>query len=278
MGNGLVKLSRSGHVPYAVVFVHGWGGDSEATWDRFPDALARMEGAGKLDAFFLHYPSMTHTMPFCASKLRQFFADVAREPVQCLLRDSLPSGAMARGANAKYERILVVAHSMGAVIARRALLDLPANGVQSDAFRLLFFAPAHCGSNLALLIGSGFGLDRIGFAKVVGEAARMLLPSLRDLEVGSAALRKMSVDVMRAHQSRDGGVEHLRAAVYHAQNDKVVEQDDFEGDPPFEPVMDKNHRSICKPSSEYAVPVDALKGLIAAALERLKFPASSGLD
>ena len=53
-----------------------------------------------------------------------------------------------------------------------------------------------------------------------------------------------------------------RAKVLHAQRDHVVERLRFDNDFPFEPISKHNHRSICKPTSDYLVPVDALMELL----------------
>jgi hypothetical protein len=57
-------------------------------------------------------------------------------------------------------------------------------------------------------------------------------------------------------------IDHLRAKVYHARSDKVVVQNDFDPDYPFEPVMGTNHRTICKPLEAYRTPVEALSAML----------------
>lgn len=270
MPNSQVLLSQGQQVSCAVVFVHGWGGDGRMTWEHFPEILASLADAAQLDAFFVEYPSREHTVVFCAAKLRQFFYDLVDNPVEAILKKSLPTDAAPRPLATRYERIVVVAHSMGAVISRRALLDLGLLGLPENdlkRFRLLFFAPAHCGSNIARLISSGFGLDFLPGARLVGEVARWFMPSLSDLEPGSQTLTKLVTDARAERQVHKEVAAYLCAKVYHAQGDKVVEQNDFEGDCPLDPVMRRDHRSICKPDNAYLIPAKALSQQLSDAFE-----------
>ncbi|HEY7248668.1 MAG TPA: alpha/beta fold hydrolase [Xanthobacteraceae bacterium] len=255
----------------AILFIHGWGGNAGGTWESFPQLAATMSEASGADIFFLDYPSLESQVPFCAAQLRSFLMDLVRAPADTIINSSLPATAPRRTRAMRYRRIVVIAHSMGAVIARRALLDLdlpPPDGLTDDElgrFAFLFFAPAHCGSAIPLLIGSGLGLDFLPGAKLIGALARLWFQSLRDLEEGSAFLAKLAQDnkqTREARTGRGGSIGHLRAIVYHAHNDRVVSQNGFDQDPPFRPVMDQNHRSICKPNAEYREPFEALRAIL----------------
>jgi len=255
----------------AAVFIHGWGGDAGGTWEMFPKALTTLPAAASADAYLVDYPSISHQVPFCAAQLRRFLVDLVEAPVEVMINRSLPSGAPRRSPNDTYERIILVGHSMGAVIARRALLDIEKAPPPSitpkhlEKFKLLFFAPAHLGSDLPLLIGAGFHLDKLPAAKLIGSLILLWKPSLRDLEKGSASLNKLASDCRELRERREAKGEsttHLRANVYHAERDRVVYQDDFDNDFPFTPVMQRNHRNVCKPDASYLTPVEALRKLL----------------
>jgi hypothetical protein len=256
----------------AIVFVHGWGGNAGDTWETFPQAVCMLPEAGNADIFFLDYPSVRSQVPFCSAQLRRFLVDLVRNPSTSIVNGSLPRNALKRAHSARYERICIVAHSMGAAISRRALMDLDqrtADGLTDKelaAFRLLFFAPAHSGSSIPLLIGSGLGINFLPGAKAVGALLRLWLQSLRDLEEGSPFLTELlqSCQRLRAERTHSGrSIVHLRATVYHAHNDRVVSQNNFDQDPPFHPVMNQTHRSICKPNKTYHSPLEALRALLA---------------
>jgi pimeloyl-ACP methyl ester carboxylesterase len=271
MPNSVALLCRSPRPGTAVVFVHGWGGRGCGTWETFPQFAATMPETSDADLFFLEYPSLKSQVPFCAAQLRNFLVDLVRDPIDTIVGPSLPVAAPRRSQDRRYRRFIIVAHSMGAVISRRALLDLDqqAPGGLTDnelrRFQLLFFAPAHSGSAIPLLIGSGLGLDFLPGAKFVGSLARIWFQSLRDLEEGSAFLHKLADDCKQLREERTergASTHHLRAVVYHAHNDHVVSQNDFDRDRPFRPVMNRNHRTICKPSEAYREPIEAFRALL----------------
>lgn len=267
-GKSRAVFSRSKAVADAILFVHGWGGSAGETWETFPQAIASLQEAASADVFFLDYPSTKSQVAFCAAQLRMLLRDLVRRPNETIVTRSLPGLSRA---DYRYRRIIVVAHSMGAVISRRALLDLDSNDGSSltDAelakFHLLLFAPAHCGSEIPLLIGSGFGLDFVPGAALVGAMLKFWFQSLRDLQEDSPALMKLAEDNRERRgqrTTRAASVEHLRAHVYHAHHDRVVSQNAFDADYPFNPVMQQSHRSICKPDVSYTTPIEALRALL----------------
>jgi pimeloyl-ACP methyl ester carboxylesterase len=269
MRGSRVLLARVASPQTTVVFVHGWGGTAGDSWEAFPRALRFMPNASHADVFLFGYPSLQHSAEFCAAMFRKFLEDVLREPSATVVNPSLPHGAEPRADTAKYKHVLLVAHSMGAVVVRRAFLDLERHLKDRErrSVRLLFFAPAHRGSSLPLLVSSGFGLGWLPGSALVGSLLTVHYRSLQDLAVGSGFLTKLEADSGAARAALTGASElatdaHLRAHVYHAQGDKVVVQDRFDDDHPMEPIMRKNHREICKPSDAYQEPVAALRSIL----------------
>jgi hypothetical protein len=271
MPTSQILLSRHKQIKTAILFVHGFGGDAGGTWETFPQAVASLPTSAKVDVYFLEYPSLTPQVPFCAGQLLRFLIDLVRDPVNCIIDQSLPTGAPRREKSMRYQKILVVAHSMGAVITRRALMDLDLDQSQNGftdkelaKFKLLFFAPAHAGSSIPRLISSGLTLN-FSLAKLFGSLAAVWFQSLRDLEIGSTFLAQLTNDCRELRETRNerrASITHLRAVVYHARNDRVVSQNNFDQDPPFVPVNNKNHRSICKPNETYRQPIEALDALL----------------
>jgi hypothetical protein len=157
---------------------------------------------------------------------------------------------------------------MGAVVVRRALLDLDRAGMKKrerKAIRLLFFAPAHRGSTLSKLIASGLGFDFLPGSSLIGQALTVHYRSLRDLEEESQALDLLHEDSVAARARRKLRRESdadLRAYVLHARNDKVVVQDRFDEDDSGRPIGHRNHRSVCKPEGAYRRPIDELRRLL----------------
>jgi hypothetical protein len=266
-------LVQSPHAESAVVFVHGWGGSAARTWEEFPWCVASMREAASSDAYFLDYPSILPQVPFCAARFRKFLFDLVHDPIGRVVNPSLPSGAPRRTTGGRYGRIVLVAHSMGPVVVRRALLDLERadpdrlTDGELGGIRLLFFAPAHSGSRIPLLIGAGLGLDMLPGAALIGSLLKLTIQSLRDFEEGSPALQKLADDCRESRtlrEERGAATRHLRACVYHAQNDRVVAQSDFDDDFPFETVMHKNQSTVCKPEGRYTTPMEALRSVLSA--------------
>lgn len=259
----------------AILFVHGWGGDAHKTWEAFPHALRFSPETAAADAFLLTYASRKFAVETFASHMALFLRDLLHRPVAEILNGSLPRGGEPRLAAFRYERVVIVAHSMGAVISRRALLDLdelpPEKGGLADndrqKIRLLLFAPAHKGSTLPLLIASGLGLDFLPGSTLAGIALSQYYRSLRDLAVGSESLRLLEDDSKRARErhATAGITDHLVAHVYHAADDKVVEQERFDRDHKMPAIFGHHHRSVCKPTHDYRRPVAALRDVLALA-------------
>jgi pimeloyl-ACP methyl ester carboxylesterase len=249
----------------AILFVHGFGGAAVSTWESFQFHLRLSPEASDADVWFLQYPSMRHKVAWCGGVLRVFLEDLISKPSARILNPTLAViAADLREDNFHYRRIIICAHSMGAVVARRAVLDLEAKGWlsgDSPNIQLLLFAPAHKGSNLPMMAASAFGLDWLPCALLVANALRIHYRSLDDLAKGSATLRRLEAD-SRSLRRRRPNAPHFRATVLHAEHDSVVEQEPFDLDPPFLPVMGRDHRTICKPEPSYQFPIKVLAGLL----------------
>ena len=262
MPDSQTMLNRGVGIRTAIVFVHGFAGSAGGTWEEFPSAIRAMPEAALTDVFLLDYPSTKVSVQVCGEEMGAFLADLLRNPMERIVNPSLPDDAPPRPIGERYERIVIVAHSMGAVVMRRALLDLDRNGMSQEehhSLRLLLFAPAHRGSKLSKLIASGLGLDFLPGSTLIGQALRIHFRSLGDLEEKSQALTLLFDDSVAARARREARRESdadLRAYVLHARDDKVVVQDRFDEDVSGRPVGNRDHRNVCKPEEEYRRPVD----------------------
>jgi pimeloyl-ACP methyl ester carboxylesterase len=268
MPNSLALLSRT-HATKAIVFVHGFAGSADKTWEQFARSLRAMPEATDADAFFVEYESTTTPVPFCAAEFRGFLLDLLREPSTRVVNGSLPEGAPRRAPGATYGRIVLVGHSMGAVVARRALLELDRDELrpeERDLISMLFFAPAHKGAReIGRLVASGLGLDRLPGGDIIGALLRSRYRSVDDLTKKSDCLVDLDLASRSRREDRKNAGEsweYLRAHVEHAEADHVVYQDPFDDDRAIHPVMRENHRSICKPRDGYRAPVEAVRRLL----------------
>lgn len=253
----------------AIVFVHGFGGGADSTWEQFVRCLRAMPEAAVADAFFIDYPSTKHPVAFCSAKFREFLFDLLRKPSSNIVNPSLPKEAPTRAVTAAYQKIMLVGHSMGAIVARQALLDLDRDALTSAeraAIYMLFFAPAHKGArSLGKLVASGFGLDKFPGGQFLGALLLLRYRSVADLTKESDCLSDLATHskARREDRAREGqSADYLRAHVYHAENDRIVYVDTFDDDYSTNPVMAQNHRSVCKPRKDYPKPAEALRSLL----------------
>ena len=112
-----------GHVKRLVVFVHGFRGESVGTWMDFPFPVGETAYAwwNEADLLFVGYNSMKETITGVANRLRLRIADFYPQPCPKAMEIG---GVKARQlATSLYDELVLVGHSLGGVILRRALCD-----------------------------------------------------------------------------------------------------------------------------------------------------------
>ena len=97
----------------AVVMLHGFGGNRDDTWDRFPNLLAN--SLADWDIYTLGYPSRF---------LPDLFGIWSSDPDLPTLAISLATTANIEPLDG-YSSLALVGHSMGGLVAQRAILDNP---------------------------------------------------------------------------------------------------------------------------------------------------------
>jgi pimeloyl-ACP methyl ester carboxylesterase len=244
----------------AVIFVHGFSGDPITTWSDFPVLLpARQQCAGH-DFFFYGYDGLRANTNSSAALLRNF-VDRLLSGTSSLVNDSLPTDGQ-RPEDFEYTKVLFVAHSLGAVIIRRALLDLTQMDLTEKRrpwlanSKMVLFAPAHTGASvvdLALEVTTG-----MGFIKSFVGIVQFLSPLIKELKPNSIVLHDLLADTKKA---RLGGANpHLRAQkVVFAEIDNIVETIRFADDPPEDAIPGTRHTTVCKPSTDFLRPLEIVE-------------------
>lgn len=223
-----------------VIFVHGFGGSATKTW-RGMDVLLDDPRAKSADVLFYGYESLAAQAHSSATLFRKFLSEVASTGPQWL--ETLKS-AGARG-NRNYKDVLIVAHSLGAVVARRALLDtLASKPPWMQHTRLLLFGPAHKGTRLLeltkMLSGTVGSVLMNMFA-----FGRVKTPVLDDLEENSAFLVNLLAESEAA--AKAGCINPVKAeAVIFGEKDYVVRMHPFCTDPQFDVWEKEDHCSVCR--------------------------------
>jgi hypothetical protein len=177
------------------------------------------------------------------------------------VRRSSPEAARLRTGSTSYDRVTIVAHSLGSVIVRRALLDLAQDKTlrkKLGAIQVVLFAPAHLGARIVSLATEALGV----FQLPIGPLVKFRWPVLTDLEQPSqtlALLLEQTESEFAVCTTANEPTSHIIAGgVMHAEHDKIVSQNAFFRDPPMTPAPNRGHSDCCKPTAAYRDPVDFL--------------------
>lgn len=90
-----------------LIFIHGWNGDIEETWQKFPDLACRDSRLQSTDILAYAYPTYLRKRPNWR---------ITR------LADYLDEKGRSLGLFSRYEKVAVIAHSMGGIVARKMVL------------------------------------------------------------------------------------------------------------------------------------------------------------
>lgn len=233
-----------------VVFVHGFGG-GVSTWDEFDELLPLEPRAAGADLVFFTYDGLRAPVLTSAAQLRDMLDELMTSPSRCVNGTLEPEDH--RPASFAYHKLVLVAHSLGAVVTRKALLD--AYRVRApwlDRVELVLFAPAHRGAPVIDVARETLGLFHAAMMTVMKVVTTYSV--LADLEPDSPLLADLRAQTERALSA---GARTLAARhVATAAHDKVVAHLDFVlEDAPAVPLPG-SHTSICKPSDNYTSPIE----------------------
>lgn len=254
---GLGSLAHWSVLParHLVVFVHGFGGSARNTWPDFPSLLTANPLLEAFDFLFYGYNGRTQQAHNSANEFGAFLSNFLGDPA-AFVNQSIPTGY--KRSNFGYDRIVLVAHSLGAVVVRRALLDFyervqleQVAGEWLDGVRLVLMAPAHNGAFAAQ--GAYAALGDLGWPvlKLIGHYVRYRIPLLTELQVNSLVITTLHRDtaaVIDAHRSAGKAIPaFLRAhSVLWAKDELVVQNAKFFVDPQAVLVA-ADHHGVCKP-------------------------------
>jgi len=239
----------------AILFIHGFSGDPIKTWSDFHVLLPAAQNCRDRDLYFYGYDGLRANMNSSAALFRDFLDRLFQQSAE-FVNHNLPEDAQ-RPNTFQYDDVLLVAHSLGAVIVRRALLDLTRLDRSWLAkTRLVLFAPAHKGASiadLALEVASSFR-----FLRFFGAVARFESPLIDQLKPGSPQLISLLKETELA--SQNGANLHLRAhQVIIAEYERIVENETFGSDPPPVTIPNTEHTTVCKPRTDFLRPFQILE-------------------
>jgi len=240
-----------GHPRRAIVFVHGFAGDALQTWTKFPDLLTEQPELADCDLIFYSYDTFSQQLGNMATPFMRFLRELLQNPAAMINRGR---SHFARRASVQYDEVLIVAHSLGAVVTRRALLDAQGNTETWVAkTRFMLFAPADCGANQISLVSES--LQGVPFGTLGSGAIKFSVPVLASLEPGCGDLQ----DLLRHTNelTAGGGAPFLFAErVLWASNETVTTKKKFLVREWADEIPNTTHTSVCKPMSATSEALD----------------------
>ena len=248
-GTAFWSINPDGNV---ILFIHGFRGTSIGTWVQFPSLLQSENSCSGKDIIFYTYDTMHTPIANSGSLFFQFIDKLFCDfPLIC--NETIDHEAKRRN-SFKLKTMTIVAHSLGAVAARYALVQaFQENKVWLQNTRLILFAPAHHGARVQNLLMST--VTMVKWLKPIAGLALYQYPTLEELKPNSNILKQIIRDTENA-KNKPFGDKLLAHRVIYGATDKVVNVLRYSDDPPHIAVPGKDHITVCKPDSEYRLPVE----------------------
>jgi pimeloyl-ACP methyl ester carboxylesterase len=225
----------------AIVFVHGYMGKAIGTWQSFEAMLPTEPKAQQYDLYFYGYDCVNGNTTASASLLGDFLEHLVDAPEQVAQQGAAPG--IFRQDGFRYGKIVLVGHSIGAIVCRRALLRGWKQGKQWMAkTKLVLFAPAHRGAIVSELLedlkaGSWFSFLRAGW--------NLKSPLVREVDPKSPSIAQLISDIDAAWKAKQKYVKAERVIV--AEVDRVVSNLGISIDAQPDAIPRSTHTSVCKP-------------------------------
>ncbi|WP_246806896.1 hypothetical protein [Ensifer sp. ENS04] len=240
-GQGSVGYFAKQPARRLLVFVHGFGGSASATWAGTEASLAADPRAGTCDLIYFGYRSFHAQPEMSAGILRGFLDEAAGAGSKW---NALASRALGVDVAREYDEVLVIAHSLGAPISRRALLDaIQEKAPWASKVRLQLFAPAHLGAFLHK-VREELGVVS-GLIASLTALATLGIRSLDGLKPNSPFLTQLIKDSRQ--ELANGWEAQIKAReVIFGDGENVVMVQRFLNDPPPTVWAGHGHRSVCR--------------------------------
>lgn len=238
----------------ALIFIHGFNGSPEDTFSEFEILFRTSVGFQDYDIYFYGYDSLFQPAEVSQAEFRDFVDHIQDNSIS-LFNSSLPAKDLSR---LPYNKILIVAHSLGAVVSRLALLSAHREKKQWVHYcSLLLFAPAHKGTALTLTaMISGEALP--GLLKLVSLVAGFFVPTMKELNGESVVIRDLEKETLDLIEKEKITTFTIAKEVIWASRERIVRCHSFGKDPEGWKLPKTNHSSVCKPTTRFLRPLEIL--------------------
>lgn len=244
-----------------IVFIHGWRGDAAGTWGEFAKPPAD-EWWAVSDLLFVDYDSTSESVVATADRIRARIKDFYPVPNgEMLVRRGV---AVRENWEQPYRELIIVGHSLGGLVARRAVVDAidEWKGKGFDAV----LRPPILDAHLRLFSPASAGFLPRGFVGACQAAplwwvVEMFLRrggAYLDLQPGSATI----TSTKEWTEAYEVGHEHasaLAASLLWANPEKVVATERYATDAQTRTADGTDHGSVCKPNAGYSLPYHFVK-------------------
>ena len=251
-----------------VVFVHGFRGNVLGSWMDFPDSYRMGDWWRESDLLFVGYDSLRETIAGVAGRLRTQLPRFYPQPPKSLVE---AAGIPLRDDVGYYESMIMVGHSLGGVVVRRAVVDAAQEWIDRCANDPRTPKPAILGAQIRLFSPASAGFQAAGLLGVLKASPgwwglNMYLrnsSAYSDLQPGSlvlAAIRSRTEQLVELDATKFSA---LRARILWANPEDVVISERYDTDY-VEAIADNvSHKSVCKPRDQYLTPwVFVERGLV----------------
>lgn len=231
-----------------VIFVHGFFGDAVTNWSEFERSVGNKIDFIKCDFIFYGYDSLSVQVTGNGHILYDHLQKFVKPP-QKIIRTRRPIAE-------SYNKIILLAHSLGAIVVRRALLSAKYDEAPwLNLCSMILFAPAHCGvhpQKMALEL-----LPNI--ISIVAIVAPFIFPVLNDIQKNAQTIADLKTESEKYLSNGEGNFA-IASIILEAPGDRVVYLGRFGRDPNPKTQQGRKHKNVCKPSlkQQYSEPIKAL--------------------
>jgi hypothetical protein len=151
-----------------LLFIHGWNGDPQGTWRQFPDLVVSDSQYDDFNVWAIQYPTFMIRRNLSIGQLADFITKYMEAQSHTFDR---------------YSKVVVIAHSMGGLVAREIAIQEALRGRQPSFTKVIEVSTPHQGASPAKLTAT------LGISRELTADMEPGSDFLRDLETHWNALR-----------------------------------------------------------------------------------------